>query len=155
MSNSDQLARLGIYQDNFGPFDVNFGKQESSKKGTTSPNWLMQWWIAIWIAISIICSFLFWFLLFLTDNDIPGNTLNPEYGETFSFHNVPSLEKLALHVKVMDDDIGKDDKIGGCTVKVYELEGIESGDFIEIEKKIDAKLFRADAKIHLKIKWEE
>lgn len=102
-------------QDNVGPFDVNFGKQESSKKG---------------------------------------NTLNPEYGETFAFHNVPSLDKLTLHVKIMDDDIGKDDKIGGCSVKIFELEGNLSN-FVEVEKKIDNKLFRADARIHLKIKWEE
>lgn len=82
------------------------------------------------------------------------NDLNPVYGETFAFHNVPSLEKLVLHIKIMDDDIGRDDKIGKCTVKMADINE-DLSNFVAVERKVDNKLFRADAKIFLKIKWEE
>lgn len=85
-----------------------------------------------------------------------GNTLNPEYGETFIFNGVPSLEKLVLHIKVMDDDIGRDDKIGKCTVKLFELEGLEGGGFVDVEEKVDNKWFgKEDAVIYLKIKYDQ
>lgn len=112
---SDPYVKFHLEKDNFGPFDVDLGKRESSKKN---------------------------------------NTLNPEYGETFTFSGVPSLDKLVLHITVMDDDIGRDDKIGKTTVKIYKLEG-DLSNFVDVEQKIDNKLFRADATIHLKIKYEE
>lgn len=82
-----------------------------------------------------------------------GNTCNPEYAETFSFHDVPSLESLVLHVTVYDDDVLKDDKIGSVTIKLADING-DLSDFQEVVEKLDNKWFRKDAKVHLKIKFE-
>ena len=112
---SDPYVKFHLEKDNFGPFDQDLGKRQSSQKN---------------------------------------NTLNPEYGETFIFSGVPSLDKLVLHVTVMDNDIGRDDKIGRCTVKIYKLEG-DLSNFVDVEQKIDNKLWRTDAMIYLKIKYEE
>eukprot|EP01083_Nonionella_stella_P048751 130159_1 len=45
------------------------------------------------------------------------NELNPEYGETFHF-NLPTLNNMELTVKVMDDDMVSDDKMGKCKIKL-------------------------------------
>ena len=82
------------------------------------------------------------------------NTLNPEYGETFVFNGVPSLDKLVLHIRIMDEDIGRDDKLGKCTVKLFELGNLSN--FVNVEETIDRKLFGGEkAKIYLKIKYDE
>jgi Ca2+-dependent lipid-binding protein len=81
------------------------------------------------------------------------NDCNPEYGETFTFEDLPSLDDMILHVKVMDDDIGKDDKIGSCEINLGKLN--PSADGSSIENVIDGKLFRRDAKIFLTISYEE
>ena len=47
--------------------------------------------------------------------------LNPVFGETFEFDDVPSLKNLVLNVKVMDDDPGFDDKLGSCKIDLEEL----------------------------------
>ena len=40
------------------------------------------------------------------------STCNPTYEEEFKFEDVPSLDNLTLHVKVYDEDWGRDDAIG-------------------------------------------
>lgn len=85
------------------------------------------------------------------------NDLNPKYGETFVFENVPSLENMVLHVQVMDDDTGLDDKIGGTKFKLEKLK--LSSEPTEFEEVIDNKrgqgIFSRKAKIYLKISYEE
>lgn len=82
-----------------------------------------------------------------------GNTLNPEYGETFIFNGISSLDKVVLHIQVMDDDIGRDDKIGKATIKLFELGDLS--EFVAVEQKIDNKWFgKEDAVIYLKVKYD-
>eukprot|EP00173_Palmaria_palmata_P002754 Plantae.Rhodophyta-Palmaria_palmata.ctg28625.p1 GENE.Plantae.Rhodophyta-Palmaria_palmata.ctg28625~~Plantae.Rhodophyta-Palmaria_palmata.ctg28625.p1 ORF type:complete len:146 (+),score=26.88 Plantae.Rhodophyta-Palmaria_palmata.ctg28625:30-440(+) len=85
------------------------------------------------------------------------NTCNPVYGETFTFSNVPTLKNLVLWVTVMDDDIGRDDKLGKCKINLDGREDIK-GNFatiIQIVGKGGRMGFRKDSQIHLKIKWDE
>lgn len=83
------------------------------------------------------------------------NDLNPEYGETFTFEDVPTLNNLVLHVKIMDDDIGKDDKIGACKINL-EKAGL-TAEPKEFENQIDKNggWFSKNAKIYLKISYAE
>ena len=80
---------------------------------------------------------------------------NPEYGETFTFEDVPSLNNMVLQVKVMDDDIGKDDKIGSCEINLESLNPSEEGNGVEMV--IDPKKgwFSKSATIFLKISYSE
>jgi Ca2+-dependent lipid-binding protein len=78
---------------------------------------------------------------------------NPEYGETFTWADIPSLDNLVLKVKVMDDDIISDDKIGSVNIKL-EKTGLEDGP-LEGEWTVDDNWFSKDAKIFLKITWAE
>eukprot|EP00542_Grammatophora_oceanica_P018108 CAMPEP_0194049096 /NCGR_PEP_ID=MMETSP0009_2-20130614/29639_1 /TAXON_ID=210454 /ORGANISM="Grammatophora oceanica, Strain CCMP 410" /LENGTH=132 /DNA_ID=CAMNT_0038695165 /DNA_START=75 /DNA_END=473 /DNA_ORIENTATION=- len=82
-----------------------------------------------------------------------GNTCNPEYGETFEFDGVDTLNNLVLHVRVMDDDFGLDDKLGGCTIKLEDED--LSSEPKAFEKKVDNKWFCKDARIHVQISYEE
>ena len=77
---------------------------------------------------------------------------NPEYGETFEFE-VPSLEKMVLKVKVMDDDPGFDDKLGSCKIKLEDL-GL-SEESTGVERVIDNNIFAKDGRIYLKISYTE
>jgi Ca2+-dependent lipid-binding protein len=82
------------------------------------------------------------------------NTVNPEYNETFSWSATPDdISGLVLHAIVMDDDIGLDDTLGKCSIKLADIDG-NLANFCHVEKKIDNKWFSRDAKIHLKIKFE-
>lgn len=60
---------------------------------------------------------------------------------------------MELTVKVMDDDIGQDEKLGECKIKLEDLD--LSQEPKEIKKKIDNNLFSADAYIFLKISYAE
>ena len=84
------------------------------------------------------------------------NELNPVYGETFTFKDVPSLNNMVLHVTVKDDDIGRDEKLGDCKFKLEDM-GLSSNP-IEVSKVVDHKglgLLRKHAKIYLKLSWTE
>jgi Ca2+-dependent lipid-binding protein len=81
------------------------------------------------------------------------NTCNPEFGETFTFENIPSLDNMVLHVKVMDDDIGLDDKLGYCKINLEKLN--PSADGSSIETVIGDRLIARDAKIFLTISYTE
>eukprot|EP01083_Nonionella_stella_P049153 131123_1 len=78
--------------------------------------------------------------------------LNPEYGETFHF-NIPTLDNMELSVKVMDDDAVSDDKVGKCKIKLEKL-GLSS-EPMDIEEKVDNRVFKADSYVYLKISYEE
>ena len=78
--------------------------------------------------------------------------LNPEYGETFHF-NIPTLNNMELTCTVKDDDVGKDEELGKCKIKLEKLDLTETP--TEVEKKVDNRLVRKDAKIFLKLSWQE
>mmetsp|Transcript_10276 Transcript_10276/g.18539 ORF Transcript_10276/g.18539 Transcript_10276/m.18539 type:complete len:132 (-) Transcript_10276:146-541(-) len=77
---------------------------------------------------------------------------NPVYGEDFHF-NIPTLNNMELTVKVMDDDIGRDESLGKCKIKLEDLD--LSDEPQEIEKKVDNNIFSADAYIYLKLSYTE
>jgi C2 domain len=81
------------------------------------------------------------------------NTVNPEYHETFSWQAPEDITGLVVNVVVMDDDIGRDDKIGKCSIKLADIDG-DLSSFRAVERNLDNKWFRKDAKIYLKIKFE-
>lgn len=83
-----------------------------------------------------------------------GNTCNPIYNETFTWHDVASLDNINLVIKVMDDDIGRDDVIGKVEVD------LEHASLSSTPKEIIAvidpkrfKIFRKEATIHLKVSY--
>ena len=83
---------------------------------------------------------------------IKSNDLNPIYGETFVFNNIPDLQNMILKVRVMDQDFGsRDDKVGWCNIKLDEL-GLSSH-FMNIDRVIDRNVFTANGKIHLKLAY--
>merc|ERR1712110_811146 len=82
------------------------------------------------------------------------NDLNPVYGETFTYSDLPGLKNLELTVKVMDDDKLSDDKLGKVKIKLEKL-GLEHKGTIEDCWKIDSKLFSKRARIYLKLSWTE
>ena len=83
------------------------------------------------------------------------NDLNPVYGETFEFA-VNGLRNLVLKVNVYDDDIGFDDKVGACEIKVDDVIK-KNQDPKEVVKVIDEKVgkwFSKDSKIYLKLSYK-
>jgi Ca2+-dependent lipid-binding protein len=83
------------------------------------------------------------------------NTIAPEFHETFTW-TVPESDVggLQLTCTVMDDDFGRDDKVGKMTIKLVDIGG-DLSNFCVVEKKLDNKWFSADAKIYLKVKFEK
>ncbi|KAL7532482.1 hypothetical protein ACHAWF_004152 [Thalassiosira exigua] len=80
------------------------------------------------------------------------NELNPVYDETFHF-NIPTLDNMVLTVKVMDDDIVSDDKMGKCKIKLEKL-GLGATP-IHVEEKVYNRIFGKDAYVHLNISYTE
>lgn len=81
------------------------------------------------------------------------NDLNPVYNEDFHFSDIPSLDNMVLKVKIMDDDIGRDEELGSCKIKLEDL-GLSSTPK-HVEKVVDRKLFRSNATIYLKLSYSE
>jgi Ca2+-dependent lipid-binding protein len=81
------------------------------------------------------------------------NTLNPVYNETFTFSDLPSLDNMVLTCKIMDDDIGFDDKLGSCKVKLERLGLSETPK--ELEYCVDKNMFKVDGMIHLKLSYRK
>ena len=78
--------------------------------------------------------------------------LNPVWAETFAF-DIPSLAKMKLHIKIMDDDPLMDDKLGSCTLELAQLGLTEEPK--DIERVIDGNTFHKGAKIYLKLSYKE
>jgi Ca2+-dependent lipid-binding protein len=82
-----------------------------------------------------------------------GGTKNPVYGETFVFENLPDeLKDLDLNIKVMDDDPLIDDKLGSCTLNLDKL-GLSMLP-TEVKGKVDRRLIRKDAFVHVKLSFQ-
>jgi Ca2+-dependent lipid-binding protein len=79
--------------------------------------------------------------------------LNPEWGETFCFEELPGLNNLVLKVTIKDDDPLFDDKLGGCKINLEEL-GLTS-EPTGVDRVVDANLICKDARIFLQISYEE
>mmetsp|Transcript_46700 Transcript_46700/g.98122 ORF Transcript_46700/g.98122 Transcript_46700/m.98122 type:complete len:132 (+) Transcript_46700:177-572(+) len=77
---------------------------------------------------------------------------NPVYGEEFHF-NIPELKNMELTIKVMDDDVGFDEKLGKCKIKLEDMDLSEEP--MEVKKKVDNNIFSPDAYIYLKISYSE
>lgn len=82
------------------------------------------------------------------------NTCNPVYNETFTWHDVENLDNVKLYVKVMDEDIGLDDKLGRVVVDLEHA--CLSSTPRDIEAVVDAKrfkIFSKEATIHMKVSY--
>ena len=80
------------------------------------------------------------------------NEQNPVYGEDFTFE-IPTLDNMELRVTVMDDDVGRDEKLGGCLIKLEKLD--LSPERMEVRRKVDNNLFSPDSWIFLKLSYGE
>jgi len=76
---------------------------------------------------------------------------SPVYNESFTFTDLPGLKNLVLNVKIMEDDIVSDDKIGSCRIKLDKLR-LDHGP-VRDAWVVDNNLFSKDAKIFLKLTW--
>eukprot|EP00563_Minutocellus_polymorphus_P001577 CAMPEP_0181040626 /NCGR_PEP_ID=MMETSP1070-20121207/11148_1 /TAXON_ID=265543 /ORGANISM="Minutocellus polymorphus, Strain NH13" /LENGTH=131 /DNA_ID=CAMNT_0023118647 /DNA_START=68 /DNA_END=463 /DNA_ORIENTATION=+ len=77
---------------------------------------------------------------------------NPVYGEDFHF-NIPTLNNMELKIKVMDDDVGRDEELGECKIKLEKLDlGPEA---MDIKRKVDNNIFSPDAFVFLKLSYTE
>mmetsp|Transcript_68789 Transcript_68789/g.108437 ORF Transcript_68789/g.108437 Transcript_68789/m.108437 type:complete len:133 (+) Transcript_68789:115-513(+) len=79
--------------------------------------------------------------------------LNPVYHEEFTFDDLPSLKNMVLRVKVMDDDILFDDKMGSCNIKLDELGLGEEA--LGVERVIDRNLISKNARIFLQLSYTQ
>jgi Ca2+-dependent lipid-binding protein len=83
------------------------------------------------------------------------NTTNPVYGETFTWHDVADLNNVKLHVRVYDEDIGRDDSLGSAVIDLEHA--VLSSQPKEIVAVVDKKRFKVfnneEATIHLRISY--
>ena len=91
----------------------------------------------------------------IRNSTVKKDECNPVYGEVFEWEDVPNLKNLTLWVEIRDDDPLKDDKIGKCKAMIEELGVTPGGDYIGIDRVVDNNIFSKDARIYLKVKWEE
>jgi len=99
------------------------------------------------------------------------NDCSPVYGETFEWE-IPSLDNMVLWIRVMDDDIGRDEQIGAGKVSLEHM-GI-TAEPKDVEIVVDKKspkgsicnpfkllcacccsLFKHNATLHLKISYKD
>ena len=77
---------------------------------------------------------------------------NPVYNEEFKFE-LPTLRNMELAVTVMDEDWGRDDTLGRCTIKLDDLD--LTAEPQEVKRRVDNNLFSADACVFLTLAWGE
>jgi len=77
---------------------------------------------------------------------------NPVYNETFTWEGVDDLKNVKLYVKVMDQDIGLDDKLGKCTIELDNLGLSEKA--TGVERVVDNNLICKDGKIYMQISYK-
>jgi Ca2+-dependent lipid-binding protein len=82
------------------------------------------------------------------------NTCNPEYNETFTFHGINSLDEIELSIRVMDEDIGRDDCLGKVEIDLEhaELSATPKSIVAVIDPK-RFKIFKTEATIHLLVSY--
>lgn len=85
-------------------------------------------------------------------SSVKANDLNPVYGETFTWNQIPELKNMVLKVSVKDEDIGsRDDKVGHCSIKLGDL-GLTPYP-MKVDRVIDRNIIAANGMIHLKISY--
>jgi len=80
------------------------------------------------------------------------NDLDPVYEETFHF-NIPEIKNMELTVKVMDDDVLKDDKMGKCKIKLEKL-GLSDSP-TPLREKVYNRVFGDDSYVFLTLTYTE
>ena len=78
--------------------------------------------------------------------------LNPVYEETFTFE-IPTLNNMELSVKVVDEDIVFDDKMGKCKIKLEKLGLSETP--MHVDEKVYNRVFGKDSFVHLQLSYKE
>mmetsp|Transcript_1089 Transcript_1089/g.1948 ORF Transcript_1089/g.1948 Transcript_1089/m.1948 type:complete len:103 (-) Transcript_1089:436-744(-) len=74
--------------------------------------------------------------------------------QTPQFHfNIPEIKNMELTVKVMDDDVLKDDKMGKCKIKLEKL-GL-SGTPTHVKEKVHNRIFGEDSYVFLTLTYTE
>lgn len=86
-------------------------------------------------------------------SSIKSGEQNPEYNETFMF-TIPTLDNHKLYMSVKDEDVGKDDKLGWCEIKLEDVDGLGE-DPVSIEKVVDRNLIKANGMIYIKLSYKE
>jgi C2 domain len=84
----------------------------------------------------------------------PTDTINPVWGETFTF-TLPDgigLKNMVLKVKVMDKDPLRDDKLGSAKVKLEKL-GLSTTPS-PVVAVVDNNIFTKDGKIFLQLSYK-
>lgn len=82
------------------------------------------------------------------------NTCNPVYGETFTWHGVDDLNNVKLKIRVLDEDIGKDDSLGTVVVDLeHAVLSSTPKDIVAVVDKKRFKVFSEEATIHLKVSY--
>mmetsp|Transcript_96569 Transcript_96569/g.191405 ORF Transcript_96569/g.191405 Transcript_96569/m.191405 type:complete len:266 (+) Transcript_96569:59-856(+) len=79
------------------------------------------------------------------------NSTNPEWNEVLTFEGVESPASKVMRLRVYDDDWGKDDKIGECSLDLGKL--IATGEPQEFEQVVDDGIF-TDAKLKFVIQTD-
>jgi Ca2+-dependent lipid-binding protein len=83
------------------------------------------------------------------------NTTNPVFGERFDWHGVDDLNNVKLHIKIYDEDIGRDDSLGHAVVDLEHA--VLSSSPKEIVAVVDKKRFklinREEATIHMHVSY--
>jgi Ca2+-dependent lipid-binding protein len=85
-------------------------------------------------------------------SSVKKNDRNPVYNETFIFNNIPTLNNMVLKVRILDDDIGRDDKVGHCKIKLEDL-GLTSSP-MSIDRVVDRNLLAKNGRVHLKLSYD-
>mmetsp|Transcript_12060 Transcript_12060/g.18191 ORF Transcript_12060/g.18191 Transcript_12060/m.18191 type:complete len:91 (+) Transcript_12060:452-724(+) len=72
----------------------------------------------------------------------------------YQFHyNIPTLDNMELTVKVMDDDVLKDDKMGKCKIKLEKL-GLSDSP-TPLREKVYNRVFGDDSYVFLTLTYTE
>ena len=136
---SDPYVKFELEQDNL-LFDKDHGEMKSTtKSGELNPVYGEYCIQQIHRVCAISFSHFVCFFLSLK-------------GETFHF-NIPTLDNMVLSVKVMDDDIVSDDKMGKCKIKLEKLGLSETP--MEVEEKVYNRIFGKDSYVHLQLSYTE
>jgi Ca2+-dependent lipid-binding protein len=82
------------------------------------------------------------------------NTCNPVYGETFTWHGVDNLDNVKLHVRIYDEDIGRDDSLGHAVVDLeHAVLSASPKEMVAVVDKKRFKVFSEEATVHMHISY--
>merc|ERR1711920_1005616 len=88
-------------------------------------------------------------------SSVKKDELNPVYEETFTYSDLPGLKNMVLTVKVMDDDMLSDDKIGKCKIKLDDLDLVNRRPYSSSWIVHNKWFSKQDSEIFLTLTWIE